>query len=164
MKALTLWRPWPFAIFHSPPEYAKRVENRSWKPPRWLIGERIAIHAGATFDNDGADFIGERLDDLGLLAAMKKAPGHKARVRAEGIIGTAIVAGCCHVDGGLVSGDWPVSARSSVDIFEQTIRAWLFGPYGWLFDDVRALPEPIPCKGQRGLWDVPEELLGRLAA
>lgn len=161
MKALTLWRPWPYAIFHLPADIAKRVENRSWKPPDWLLGERIAIHAGATYDREGADFIGEHLADIGRLAELKKVPGHDARVKAEGIIGTAIVAGCCRVDGGLVRGDWPVSSRQTVDAFEQTIRAWLFGPYGWLLDDVRALPEPIPCKGRRGIWDVPAELVGR---
>lgn len=54
MKALTLWRPWPYAIFHLPPHVAKRVENRSWKPPVTLIGHRIAIHAGKTWDEAGA--------------------------------------------------------------------------------------------------------------
>ncbi len=51
--ALTLHRPWPWAIIHG----SKRVENRSWAPPAWLIGQRLAIHAGKRWDADGADYV-----------------------------------------------------------------------------------------------------------
>jgi len=47
MKALTLWRPWPAAIIHS----TKRVENRTWVPPRWQLGKDFALHAGKTVDD-----------------------------------------------------------------------------------------------------------------
>lgn len=53
MKALTLHRPWPWAIIH----LGKRVENRSWAPPSSLIGQRIAIHAGQRWDAAGAVWI-----------------------------------------------------------------------------------------------------------
>jgi len=43
MKALTVWQPWATLIAIG----AKPYEFRGWKPPRSLIGERIAIHAGA---------------------------------------------------------------------------------------------------------------------
>lgn len=43
MKALTIWQPWATLIMIG----AKPYEFRSWKPPRSLIGERLAIHAGA---------------------------------------------------------------------------------------------------------------------
>jgi len=42
MKGLTLRHPWAFAIAH----WGKRIENRTWKPPKALIGQRIAIHGG----------------------------------------------------------------------------------------------------------------------
>lgn len=147
MKAITLWRPWPYAIFHLPPAIAKRVENRSWKPPRDIVGQRIAIHAGKTWDEDGKDFIGRHLAELGLLADLKAQPGHDARVKDEGIIGTAFLAGFLDIG----------------DYRQPPFRPWFQGPFGWLLDDARALPEPIPCKGQRGLWDVPAELIERLA-
>lgn len=41
--ALTLWPEWAYAIAH----LRKNVENRSWRPPAWLVGQRLAIHAGA---------------------------------------------------------------------------------------------------------------------
>ena len=48
MKALTLHQPWASLIACG----AKRIETRSWPPPKSLIGKRIAIHAGI---GDGAD-------------------------------------------------------------------------------------------------------------
>lgn len=33
---------------------------------------------------------------------------------------------------------------------------WYCGPVGWVFDGIRGLPEPVPCRGARGLWTVPE--------
>ena len=43
MQAITLKHPWAFAIAR----LGKRVENRTWKPPNRLLGQRIAIHGGA---------------------------------------------------------------------------------------------------------------------
>lgn len=33
--------------------------------------------------------------------------------------------------------------------------------YCWIFENVRALAAPIPFKGMQGLFEVPDELLGR---
>ena len=49
MTALTLWQPWGSLVVFGP----KRIENRTWQPPRRIIGTRIAIHAGKQFQ-DGA--------------------------------------------------------------------------------------------------------------
>jgi hypothetical protein len=43
MKALTIWQPWASLIMAG----AKPVEWRGWPCPRWIVGQRIAIHAGA---------------------------------------------------------------------------------------------------------------------
>jgi DNA polymerase-1 len=43
MWALTVWQPWAWAIAMG----FKLIENRSWPPPRWLIGRELAIHAAA---------------------------------------------------------------------------------------------------------------------
>jgi len=44
MKAITLHQPWATLIALN----VKRIETRSWRAPASLIGQRIAIHAGAT--------------------------------------------------------------------------------------------------------------------
>lgn len=154
MKALTLWRPWPVAIFHLPAEVAKRVENRSWKPPASLIGQRIAIHAGKTWDDDGYEMLEPIWVELGIKPDLDL-------VRQTGLIGTALLSGVAQEVGlsaiALTAGRWPSAGHS------ETVQEWWAGPYGWLLDDVRPLPEPIPCKGRQGLWDVPAELVGRLS-
>jgi len=42
MRALTIKQPWAQLIALG----VKRIENRTWLPPNWVMGERIAIHAG----------------------------------------------------------------------------------------------------------------------
>lgn len=54
MKALTIWQPWANAIAH----HGKRIENRTWPPPKSIIGERIAIHAGKKVDKDAVTMLG----------------------------------------------------------------------------------------------------------
>ncbi|OAI22896.1 hypothetical protein A1351_20220 [Methylosinus sp. R-45379] len=43
MKALTIWQPWCSLIIVG----AKPYEFRSWEAPRSVVGQRIALHAGA---------------------------------------------------------------------------------------------------------------------
>lgn len=49
MRALTVKQPWASLIASG----VKRIENRSWRPPAALVGQRIAIHAGAGWDKRG---------------------------------------------------------------------------------------------------------------
>jgi hypothetical protein len=43
MRAITLWQPWASLVAIG----AKPYEFRSWRPPSWVIGERVGIHAAA---------------------------------------------------------------------------------------------------------------------
>ena len=45
---------------------------------------------------------------------------------------------------------------------ERAVGDWSPWRYAWKLEDVKALPEPIPCRGYQGLWHVPHELVGRL--
>ena len=128
-----------------------------WQASIDIIGQRIAIHAGKTWDQDAVDL-------LELPIRPVDAPSDRAtlaKLRDEGIIGTAVVCGVEQTEDldveTLIAGKWPTS--NLVD----NVLDWLSGPYGWLLDDVRALPEPIPCKGRQGLWDVPPEIERRLS-
>jgi hypothetical protein len=60
MKALTIKQPWLYAIT----DLTKRIENRSWKPPQWIIGKRIALHASKADDKGGANSIYQALGIL----------------------------------------------------------------------------------------------------
>lgn len=56
LKAITLHRPWAYAIAH----LGKDIENRPWACPL-ATGSLIAIHAGRKYDRQGADWIRQSL-------------------------------------------------------------------------------------------------------
>lgn len=130
-RALTLWRPWPWAILHA----GKRVENRGWPPPRWVIGHRIALHAGKRFDAEAARCMNR-------LAPLRTCP--PSPEQPTGIVGVARVVRCLEAPTG--------------GLYDDSIERWFVGPYGWVLDDVVALPRPIEWPGAQGLWHMPPAL------
>lgn len=132
MRALTLWRPWPWAIFHAP-KNPKRIENRPWKPWNSIVGQRIVLHAGQTFDKSAVD------DILAITLGRHQLHTLPARASDTGLIGVATVLG------------W---AASPTELGDPAQEQWFSGPFAWLLDDVRAFAEPIPCKGAQGLWQL----------
>lgn len=125
MKALTLHQPWATAI-----ELAgKRIENRGWRPPAGVVGRRIAIHAGRTFDEDVArQVMGRWLERDDLV--------HRAR-RQRGVV---------------------VCLARVVGVVEVSDDPWFVGPYGWVLEDVMRLTKPVKARGRQGLWDLtPDE-------
>ncbi len=146
MKALTLHRPWDWAMLHG-----KQIENRSWKPPAELVGQRFALHAGKHYDYDGLAFIKRTLgigvvptSDAGVVVGTTELVGwielDSAGVRSKGVGPIASHAGCAH------GFDSP----------------WLFGPIGWVLKDTRALRKPVPCRGMQGLWTLPRDVERRV--
>lgn len=135
MKALTLWRPWPIAMFFLRYELQKDVENRGWKPPDSIIGQRIAIHAGSKYVDVFAQWLDiikpSPSETFELLAYWEQ----KSEVR--GIIGTTVVAGWSRIS----NSRWAEK-----------------GLIHWSMMDRRPLPKPIPCKGAQGLWTVPPDI------
>jgi hypothetical protein len=137
MRALTLWRPWEIAILSG----SKTVENRSWPPPKSVIGTRIALHAGKKYDYVSAEAIKQVLG----LATIESTPGV--------IVGTVLIAG--YVKIGTKGRD---GTATSPELLPLLKSVWFFGEYGWALQDVRALAKPVPCKGMQGLWVVPPEI------
>lgn len=126
MRALTLWQPWASCIAY----YGKRIENRVWKAPTWMIGNELAIHAGMYMDKA---FHAELMQGGSPAGAMSYATA----VFPRGfIIATAILKAC---------------VTESED-------QWFTGPYGWVLEDVRPLAIPIPIRGHQKLWHVPDEV------
>lgn len=60
MKAITLWQPWAWAICYA----GKRIENRTWPPPKALLGKQVAIHAGKHLDEAIASNMAETFPGL----------------------------------------------------------------------------------------------------
>jgi hypothetical protein len=132
IRGLSLTRPWPFAFVAQPKLHGvapKRIENRTWLPPRKLIGHFIALHAAKSWDEDDREFIAET---TGLYVPSKAESPH-----------SEIFAVC--MLGGFVRHDTDYRLQP-----EQ--RKWFFGPYGWLIADFVRLRNPVPCTGAQGLW------------
>lgn len=99
MKALSIRQPWAWLIINGP----KDIENRTWAAPANVIGERIYIHAGKTFDDDGHLWVKLHFPEVVL-------PKRGAFDRG-GIIGSGVLSKC-------------VSRSDS---------PWFFGPFGFVF-------------------------------
>lgn len=168
MKALTIWQPWATLIMIG----AKPYEFRSWKPPVSLVGQRLAIHAGARpikasevrslvmalkgdermvspcLHKDVALPVLERV-----LAALKKSP--------DTLFGTAeaLTLPISHVLGTVVVGEpkrGDECAREfGADFGNDSDRQHTFN-WGWPMLDVKALIPPSFARGAQGLWDTQE--------
>lgn len=158
MKALTLSQPFATLVAIG----AKRIETRSWS-----TGYRgpLAIHA--------AKGLGPVGGNVGLMNLCRTEPFRSALV-GTGYLGTpalplgAIVAVCklkdCRIIGQELNGDATIAADDMLSWTpilgnERAFGDYTPGRYAWLLADIRALPEPIPVRGQLGLWDVDDTLL-----
>jgi hypothetical protein len=135
MKALTLHQPWAWSIVSGP----KRIENRRWKPWPEIIGQYIALHAGKSYDDAGADYIRSRGIE----------PPSKGACVQSAIVGVARVVGY-------------LEPCDPIETCPSEQEPWFFGPYGWLLEAVRPLPYPIPCKGALALWQLPADIAMRI--
>lgn len=127
MLALTLWRPWPWAIMHA----RKRCENRDWRIPARAIKDWVAIHAGQKLDK--ATVQAFRLGYYGEVA--KLVPDEHP---------TGIVCAVRFSQPNRFNGD--PGERLFVDD----------DAHHWWIDEVVTLAEPLPIMGAQGLWNVNE--------
>ncbi len=146
MRGLTLHQPWDLPMFDG----RKPVENRKWAPPPSIIGERISLHAGKTYDYEGAEFIKRVLQ----LETLPSTP--------HSVIGaTTTVVGWIRLGAREGTGEVIVRSSSDMPINDHLVALrspWLFGPYAWVLRDTVKLAKPIPCRGAQGLWTVPPEI------
>ena len=142
MKAITLWQPWASFIAIG----VKPYEIRDWKPPRWLIGKRIAIHAAkkrvATDEVKWA--AGWGATDLPLGA----------------VVCTAILSGAYQC-GAVISrvppavrivdeviGSAPADYVIVDDLGDYSERRW-----AWHLTDIEPLIPAKPASGSQGFWN-----------
>jgi hypothetical protein len=112
-------------------DYGKNIENRSWKCPLPL-GSFLAIHNGKKWDTDGLRFIQE-------LTGIYDAELNPVEVPDGCIIAVARFNG-------------------NAEDLDHGLYPWFFGPIGWMLADVVKI-DPVPCKGQQGLWNLPDDVL-----
>lgn len=148
VKALTLKGPWDRLIVDG----HKDIENRN---QRWYYTGPVLIHAGKSLDDlaiyetrEGyklfTDFK-ELLEANLPKEALENYTAEKImRMPRGGIIGIATITNC-------------------LQSFHAPSSPWFFGRFGYTLSNARSLPF-IPCRGQLGFWDVPQEVLDQLPA
>lgn len=133
MKAITIWQPWAGALAAG----IKENETRSWATK---YRGPIAIHSAARSVFDGLELI-----------TVPTALKIKEALRCEWadmptgcMIATAELVDCIKIT--------PEYA-ASMTADELALGDWTPGRYAWKLAKVKSLPEPIPAKGQQGLWN-----------
>lgn len=153
MKALTLVQPWAWAVIHA----GKDVENRTWRPPESLLGQRFAIHAGKGWDEDGYRW----LLDRGLH------PPSRDRITRGAVVGSAVLSGI--IEGGTVVRGVVRPGRRDGLAMEAAcchvdLGGWYASRVGWILRDVVALQVVEDCRGYQGLWPLPPGLASMVEA
>jgi hypothetical protein len=151
VKALTIKQPWLWCITDA----TKRVENRTWKPPFNMIGQRIALHASKSHTKD--DW--HRAQDACAIKQVPRPGTSQDLVPLGAIVATAVIVGYVVVEEKPNTTPREVEASKNAMHYDHRSDPWFFGPVGWLLDDVRKLTQPIPCKGALGLWTVPDGVM-----
>ena len=125
LYALTIRQPWVNCIIHGD----KRIENRSWSPPKAVVGGFLALHAGRVLDDAPAT--------THFVYDVRQMPlwTEEELVRSA-ILGVARLVG----------------------VVESSPDPWFSGLYGWVLDEVVAI-EPVPCSGKQGVWELPTAVL-----
>lgn len=139
MQILTVWQPWAWAISAG----IKLVENRDWLPSWRTLqpGDELAIHA-AKKPVSSSDYLTMR--------SMARAAGRIADVPTI----EAWLGGASMVKGAIVAVVRFDGVVRGVDELPAAQRPFWVGRYGWQLSNVRQLREPIPCRGQQGLFPI----------
>lgn len=139
MFALTIWQPWAAAIAHGP----KRIENRQWAPPLTHVGQRIAIHAGKSYD---PQWNGRSVYELGITP-------DQALPWTGFFVALATLGGWVTTTGDYCLDGMPVQKRRAA-LEAANNDKFFVGPVGWVLTDVVALAMPIRASGAQRLWRV----------
>jgi hypothetical protein len=131
MKAISIRAPWWWFILHG----GKDIENRDW--PTKFRGT-VYVHASKWWrledvSEDTHDAVGI-YDDSGYKSPNENGISYRQMRDLGGhIVGTVDI----------------------IDCVSESKSPWFFGKYGFVLANPRAFPEPIPCKGALGFFEVP---------
>lgn len=133
MKAISLRQPWPWFILHA----GKNLENRSWTMP---YRGPVLIHSSKWWDEEEIE---DDLDTAASIASMNgtmptcgRPPLSSLRKELGHIVGMATI----------------------VDATTESESLWFFGPKAFVLENPVAFPGPVPCRGERGIFTVSDEV------
>jgi hypothetical protein len=133
LRAVTLRRPWGWAVVHA----GKPVENRTWATS---YRGQLLIHQGQGSDRDAAAWFPP------LTQAIAEDPD-SSLIWAPGVIlGVVTLTGCHHAEPGCCTSRWAMPEQ-----------------WHWMFTDSWSLVEPVPARGALQLWIPGPDLLAAVA-
>jgi hypothetical protein len=155
MRAISLWQPWASLVAIG----AKRIETRHWPVPQHILGQRIAIHAAKRWTQEEAALLTQEpfrsvLErNFGIMAEDTRL--FREVLPFGAVIATATLTECLSTNGTRRDGpkyaDWVHNLSVTEEAFGN------YGPdrFGWVLQNIIALPEPIPFKGAQGFFEAP---------
>lgn len=156
MKALTIWQPWASLIMAG----AKPYEFRSWRPPAWLIGQQLVVHAAARkIDWKEVDQLIRLLEAGGRYAAHTclhadiALPILRAAKMGFGELPMAAGLGVVRV-GEPRLGTEIAQEFGAIKVNDSTRDE--HANWGWLMEQIEPFAAPFPMKGAQGLWNWPD--------
>lgn len=132
VKAISLWQPWATLCVLG----LKRYETRSWATP--YRGE-LVIHAAKRWTEDEREMLMEFEDEFEIGAA-------KALWRDKRLFGAALGV----VTLTAIYRTEELAPKLSPQ--EYAFGNYDIGRYAWRLENPRLFPEPIPYRGQQGMW------------
>lgn len=155
MLALTVWPEWAYGITH----LGKPIENRGWTPPRSLIGQDFALHAGKNIGGTGRD----PESDVGEVLQYASDAGYRWDGKSMADIGyPAYCLLCKQVVDAVKARSAGIVAIVRLDGWlpkQRTCNGWhMPDSFGWQLTLRKVLRDVVPCKGMQGLWTVPEDI------
>ena len=138
IDAISLWQPWASLMWVG----AKKIETRSWKPPR--TGIFLAIHAAKRWQRDEQLLLGQRR----IFNALEP------YYRTSAPVVDWLPRGCF---GAIVYLErW---FDTNYEAPAESEDEYWFGDYsrnrfGWVCPRVWRFPEPLPAIGRQGFWRV----------
>ncbi len=159
MKALSLWQPWASAISTR----AKTIETRHWATS---YRGPLAIHAAKRCIKDELSNFDEELLWYGALDRRPlpiSVPYLWEVLPFGAIVAVAELVDCRRTESfGVEINDSLNRFWDSAEIYgwtERDMGDFYPGRFGWVLRDIKPLPEPIPYRGQQGLFEIPDELI-----
>lgn len=141
MRALSLWQPWASYMACG----FKLIETRSWSTPYTGL---VAIHAAKTDKElDATQDLWDLLSEDG---------------RRRGFLAPYPLPLGAFVAVGVLTGCQRTTSFRTIGRDERILGNYEPGRWGWVFESIVRLDEPIPWKGQQGLWTLEEDIALKL--
>lgn len=149
IKALTIHQPWAALIMIG----AKPYEFRAWLPPKSLIGQRIAIHAGREAgvvdaakgllwtirQKQPVDCVYKAFDHGLAAPLLERIANGEAVVPMGAVLGTARLG-------------QPFRAHPAIGTIFPAGSDFDQRYYAWPLEEVQPIEPVIPARGRLGLW------------